>query len=539
MRMSLRTAILVGLIALPTLALKDPTFLGVSQYSGFSMVFAALGAFVLPMWIPLLGQVVVTFTLVLPIGLAGIWLAYALFAAFPNIIFMMLMCVVLGAGVFFVAEYLSLPVGLFSVLPTVFIVGACTYVQMAPKAWFVTVVVTILLFLAAIVATLVCAFIFPEYCVDEVFRHHHEALEHLLHLSYHAMGLNPPALLKRHYSSAARGVGAGKWKRAFRDADELPSSLQALGMGEATTPLLRVAGSEAWQENSLLGPEASTVTSFASQSLAPMAKPHVTMECSWHRVAVSCQAGAAAQMGASAEVVLMAAHHKRIILPCSPLIPCAKGQIDTEGLLALRHLALRTALHIMKIYYSMQPIDAATGYLLQQLLSEREWSAMRSSLLAALQELVDVFPMDYYPAGSAPDRQHLASLQGAVNALKGAWQKTAPALKQQQQQRSVPQLGSSTAAGPQVGGDGEQQGAAAAADHAAVTLAAQGQHEPAAAAAVFKDPLVLEGSPATQVLARMNTIHLIKLLEDLVLLLEQLYDTVEQVGEHMVSCRCC
>jgi hypothetical protein len=42
------------------------------------------------------------------VGLAGIWLAYALFAAFPNIIFMMLMCVVLGAGVFFVAEYLSL-----------------------------------------------------------------------------------------------------------------------------------------------------------------------------------------------------------------------------------------------------------------------------------------------------------------------------------------------------------------------------------------------------------------------------------------------
>lgn len=218
----------------------------------------------------------------------------------------------------------------------------------------------------------------------------------------------------------------------------------------------------------------------------------------------------------------------RIILPCSPLIPCARGQIDTAGLLALRHLALRTALHIIKIYNSMQPIDAATGTLLQQLLSEREWSAMRSSLLAALQELVDAFPMDYYPAGAPPDRQHLTALQGAVEALKSAWQKAAPALKQQQQQWPAQTTGSSAA--------GEQQGAA---DHAAVTLASQGQHEPAAAAAVFKDALVLEGSPATQVLARMNTIHLIKLLEDLMLLLEQLYDTVEQVGEHMVSCRCC
>lgn len=44
----------------------------------------------------------------LAVGLAGIWLAYALFAAFPNIIFMMLSCVVLGAGVFFFAEWLSL-----------------------------------------------------------------------------------------------------------------------------------------------------------------------------------------------------------------------------------------------------------------------------------------------------------------------------------------------------------------------------------------------------------------------------------------------
>lgn len=53
-------------------------------------------------------------------------------------------------------------------MPTIFIVGACTYVQMPPKAWFITVVVSVLLFAAAVVATLVCAFIFPEYCVDEV-----------------------------------------------------------------------------------------------------------------------------------------------------------------------------------------------------------------------------------------------------------------------------------------------------------------------------------------------------------------------------------
>lgn len=155
----------------------------------------------------------------------------------------------------------------------------------------------------------------PCWCTDscclQVFRHHHEALEHLLHLSYYAMGLHPPALLKRHYSSAATGVGAGKWRRAFRAADDLPSSLQALALGEATTPLIRSADSEAWREDSMVGPQASTVTSMASQSLGAVARANIKTECSWHRVAVCCQAGAKAQMGASAEVVLMAAHHKR------------------------------------------------------------------------------------------------------------------------------------------------------------------------------------------------------------------------------------
>jgi len=42
------------------------------------------------------------------VGLAGIWLAYGLYQAFSNIIFMMLLCVVIGGGVFFLSELLSL-----------------------------------------------------------------------------------------------------------------------------------------------------------------------------------------------------------------------------------------------------------------------------------------------------------------------------------------------------------------------------------------------------------------------------------------------
>lgn len=89
-------------------------------------------------------------------------------------------------------------------------------------------------------------------CCHQVFRHHHEALEHLLHLTYYAMGLQPPRLVKRVYSSAAAGIGAAKWKQAFRAADELPSNLQALALGEAGIPLYR-EGSEASRQASEFG----------------------------------------------------------------------------------------------------------------------------------------------------------------------------------------------------------------------------------------------------------------------------------------------
>lgn len=222
-------------------------------------------------------------------------------------------------------------------------------------------------------------------------------------------------------------------------------------------------------------------------------------------------------------------------MPCSPLLPCAKGQINTAGLLAMRHLALKTALHIIHIYNATQPLDASTARLLGQLLSEDEWSHMRSSLLAALQELTDAFPMDYYPVGAPPDRQHLTGLQEAVTALQAAWKQAKPAQAQHLQQDSEGS-GARAAQQQEVGA----AGAGAGAEHAAVTVLAEGQQEPPAAAVeVFKEPLVADDSPAAHALARMNTIHLMQLLQDLVTLLGQLYDAVEDVSMHMVSCRCC
>lgn len=105
-----------------------------------------------------------------------------------------------------------------------------------------------------------------------MFRHHHEALEHLLHLTYYAMGLQPPKLVKRVYSSKAAGIGAAKWRQAFRAADELPSNLQVLASGDAGIPLLR-EGSEAERLASEFEGQrsASSVVTSAESVIGPRA----------------------------------------------------------------------------------------------------------------------------------------------------------------------------------------------------------------------------------------------------------------------------
>jgi hypothetical protein len=233
-----------------------------------------------------------------------------------------------------------------------------------------------------------------------------------------------------------------------------------------------------------------------------------------------------------------------------PLIPCAKGQLDEPALLALRHVGLATALHIIKIYNATQPLEPATAVLLAQLLSEAEWADMRASLLAALQELVDAFPCDYYPRRGGPDRAHLRALQAHLVALQAAWQQRrllGPSSAQQQQQQQQKAVSAAAAAGAAApadvsamqdnssGRDGAQQQQ----QPAAVVVDIMRREPAASAAPVFQDPLVPEGSDAAAVLARLNGAHITKLLEDLVLLLEQLYDVAEQASEHLVACKCC
>lgn len=180
-------------------------------------------------------------------------------------------------------------------------------------------------------------------------------------------------------------------------------------------------------------------------------------------------------------------------------------------------------------WWALEALDC-----MQANLSSYGWLVLLGTILQ-MQELTDAFPMDYYPVGAPPNRQHLTALQEAVTALQAAWKQAKPAQVQRLQQY---QQASSDCGAPTK--QQEVGGGAADVQHAAVTVLPEGQQDlPAAAVEVFKDPLVPDGSPAAHALARMNTMHLMQLLQDLVVLLGQLYDAVEDVSMNMISCRCC
>jgi hypothetical protein len=58
---------MVLLLSLPALALRDPRFeVSKGASAKYSMLFMLLGIVALPMWVPQVGQLVLTFTVALP-----------------------------------------------------------------------------------------------------------------------------------------------------------------------------------------------------------------------------------------------------------------------------------------------------------------------------------------------------------------------------------------------------------------------------------------------------------------------------------------
>jgi hypothetical protein len=214
------------------------------------------------------------------------------------------------------------------------------------------------------------------------------------------------------------------------------------------------------------------------------------------------------------------------------LIPCAKGQIDEAALKALQHVAVATSLHIYKLFGACNPLDEGTEHLMHSLMSSDQWNSMRAALLASLQELVDAFPMDYYPAG-APDGQHLAAFQAAVERLAAAWS------SDQLAHKAAGAANSSGCAGVASGGAHSDQHAVTITPEAAAAAAEEGDAAALEVADVFRDPLVPAGTAAAGVLARLHMAMLVRMLKELVELLQQLYEMATAVSDSMLRFKCC
>lgn len=129
--------------------------------------------------------------------------------------------------------------------------------------------------------------------VLQVFRCHHEGLEHLLHLGHHALGSQPPPLIKRVRSSEATKLEHdNRWKAVFRSADEQ-------------------AGTKLASSPASTGEPAVLNNAAAFGEAAELAAKSTLVEQSWSRLNMAFRAATPAQLGAKSEVVLAAVAHKR------------------------------------------------------------------------------------------------------------------------------------------------------------------------------------------------------------------------------------
>jgi len=79
-------------------------------------------------------------------------------------------------------------------------------------------------------------------------------------------------------------------------------------------------------------------------------------------------------------------------------------------------------LQVFRLFSTTRPLNPATHDILAKLKASQQWQGMRSHFLACLQELVDTFPMDYYPQTTAADRQHLRAFKQSIQTVTVASQ---------------------------------------------------------------------------------------------------------------------
>ncbi|GBF99382.1 hypothetical protein Rsub_12186 [Raphidocelis subcapitata] len=416
LRMSIKLAVLTLLLALPSLALRDPKLRGTELGANpkFGMIFMLLGVIAIPMWVPHVGTLVLTFTAVIPIALSAVWVAYGLFLAYPNVYFLQISTVVVTFLLLFGGNMVGVPAGLLGVFVALYAVGVGHFL-MAPKiALVLAKTLSLTVVVAAFLVTTVFAVVLPEYCTDLVWQGHHEGLEHLLHMAHHVVGSKPPRLLYRGVKSEAR----------------------RLGSNDAARAALRAASSKDLNDPSDDDDDDDDEGGLASQAGPRTGRPkrgkRVALELtsaqrgerSYHRMLLALTTGAKAQGGAKAELVLGFCGSIRPVLPWFPLLPAARCRSNPKHLLTLRADVTALALSLYKLQATMELLDAATRPVLKTVATESGagWDSLKAHLLAALQDVVDAFPMDAYPAPRRLDASHAEAFATQASEMWGAWQ---------------------------------------------------------------------------------------------------------------------
>jgi hypothetical protein len=215
---------------------------------------------------------------------------------------------------------------------------------------------------------------------------------------------------------------------------------------------------------------------------------------------------------------------------------------------------LLRVLQVFRLFSATHPLDPAICSILTQLTASKQWHSIRSHVLAALQELVDTFPMDYYPQATAADRRHLKEFKQGIQELTAAWQADRVKQAVAPTASSTPQVDSRTdssrhdsqqgsglcaAAGPCLQPPAQSTGDAVLVPTALSTDLAVAEGVSSTATAVLMNPLIPADSAMAPHLGRLQVLLILKVLRQLEQQLEHLYDAADAAASSIIRCRCC
>lgn len=179
------------------------------------------------------------------------------------------------------------------------------------------------------------------------------------------------------------------------------------------------------------------------------------------------------------------------------------------------------------IYNAMHPLVDTAACHTDELTASAEWLTMRSALLAALQELINTFPMDYYPISCVADRQKIQDFSESVQSVKVAWKSRQLQLRRQQHIQGEPVKPAA--------GQGAGQGALNPAMQEHVTDVMGGDEQQDVGLSVH----VVHTGAATAALAQVHDMMVIGLLSDLAERLELLCTATSMVSKSILKFKCC